>query len=436
MKSSDLKSFESLYPSSTREAEIEKLLSIIRSGRSAQIVGIPGSGKGIFMRLLAYNKDVRIKHLGQDQERVHFVLMDFSEMKNRALFEVIKFMLISLSYSLGERGFSSLQNEVNKTLKDALSFHDELILFQALKRCVDFLSVEKKLTLIFLFDRFSEYIPGIDERFFANLKILRNRAKYRFAAVFSMTRPLEEILDAPLISEFYEFIAGNIIYLHYCDPVGLNFRLSYIERVTKTKLSSPDKEKMIALTAGHGKLARICIEALLSQKIEDVEKFLLSKNEVKGALFEIWSALSPFEQKLVLQGKENEYLLLSNLVKNGKITIPLLLSFIKTLPADAHEKIVFDANSRQIKRGADDISDILSSSEFRLLSYLLANENRVCEKEEIINAVWKDTATKEGVTDQALDQIIYRVRRKIENDPNNPSYVLTVKGRGYKLANG
>ncbi len=428
------KQFESLYPENAREEEVKKLLEIIRSGRSAQIVGIPGSGKSIFLRLLAYNKNLRLKHLGETQKFVHFTLMDFSEMKKRPLFDVIKFMLISLSYSLGERGFKALQAEINNTLKDALSFNDELILFQALKRSVDFLAVEKKMTLIFLFDRFFEYIPFIDQRFFLNLKILRNQAKYRFSTVFSLPRPLEELLEPSLLSEYYEFVAGNIVYLPFYDPVGLDFRLSYLEKVTHKKVSGQIKKALIKLTGGHGKLMRVCFEILLSDNPHDnLREFLLTKSSVKASLFEIWNALSVQEQEELKNDRETSSLTALGLLKNGKMTIPLLEEFIKTLPKKVYP-IIFDPDKNEIRHGDEDFTEKLSPSEFRLLKFLIINRDKTCSKEEIISNVWKDTQTQEGVTDQALDQIIYRVRKKIEPDPNNPMHVLTVKGRGYRFS--
>lgn len=428
------KQFESLYPEDTREEEVEKLLEIIRSGRSAQVVGIPGSGKSIFLRLLTYNKHLRLKHLGETQKFVHFTLMDFSEMRARPFFDVIKFMLISLSYSLGERGFKELQTEVNNTLKDALSFKDELMLFQALKRSVDYLAVEKKMTLIFLFDRFFEYIPFLDEKFFLNLKILRNHAKYRFSTVFSLPRPLEELLEPSFLSEYYEFIAGNIIYLPFYDPLGLNFRLSYLEKVTHKKISGEIKKELIKLTGGHGKLMRVCFEILLSEKPRDnLCEFLLDKSSVKASLFEIWNALSVQEQEELKKRKETDYLAALGLLKKGGMTIPLLEKFIEKLPKKVYP-IIFDPYKNEIRRGDEDFTEKLSPSEFRLLKFLIINHDKTCSKEEIISNVWKDTQTQEGVTDQALDQIIYRVRKKIEADPNNPTRVLTVKGRGYKFS--
>lgn len=431
--------FEALYPEGTREEEIKKIIEIITSGRAAQIVGLPGSGKSIIMGLLSYNRKVRLKHLKENQAWFHFVYMDFSEVKKRSFFDVVKFMLISLSYSLSERKLSKEQKIVNDLFKNALEFKDELILFQALKKAVDHLSVEKEMTVVFLFDRFDQYAPFIDENFFLNLKVLRNRAKYRFSAVFSSNRPLEDTLEPSLFSEFYEFLIGNIVYLKVYDRQGTDFRLSYLEKITGKKTSTAIKEELIKLTGGHGKLTRVCYEILLSEKeIKDnMALFLLSKTTVKATLFEIWSGLTPEEQKILK--KENEvdeksYLFLSGVLGKKGITIPLLKTFIKTINTSDKTSITYNSELNEIIKGEEDITDKLSPSEFKLLRFLIINRGKVCEKDEIIKNVWKDSKTQEGVTDQALDQIIYRLRKKIEEDPNNPFFLVTIKGRGYKFS--
>src|SRR3989344_6219864 len=124
------KHFESLYPENTRGKEVAKILDYIKAGKSCQIIGIPGVGRSNLLGLLSYNKNVRLKHLGENAAWFHFVYMDFSEIKKHKFFDILKFMLISTAYSLSEPGLTTEYETVNKYLKDAIGFQDELILFQ------------------------------------------------------------------------------------------------------------------------------------------------------------------------------------------------------------------------------------------------------------------------------------------------------------------
>jgi DNA-binding response OmpR family regulator len=88
---------------------------------------------------------------------------------------------------------------------------------------------------------------------------------------------------------------------------------------------------------------------------------------------------------------------------------------------------------RKLKKGDVVLSDGLTSSEYRLLTFLVHNNERILEREEIIQAIWDENKSIAGVTDQALDQLIFRLRKKIEDNPNAPSHLQTVKGRGFKF---
>jgi DNA-binding response OmpR family regulator len=79
-------------------------------------------------------------------------------------------------------------------------------------------------------------------------------------------------------------------------------------------------------------------------------------------------------------------------------------------------------------RGAPPIR--LTSLEFRLLQYLLANAGHTIPAERLTIHVWG----YRGVGDkQLLKQLVYRLRQKIERNPAEPQYVVTVAGVGYLL---
>jgi pSer/pThr/pTyr-binding forkhead associated (FHA) protein len=73
----------------------------------------------------------------------------------------------------------------------------------------------------------------------------------------------------------------------------------------------------------------------------------------------------------------------------------------------------------------------LSPKEFALLAFLHENRGRVCSKEEIGHAVWAEY--QEGIFDYQIENLVRRLRNKIETDPNAPQLLLTMRGLGYKL---
>ena len=139
-----LKHFESLYPNDSRFSEIEKILGFIKNGNSCQLISFPGTGRTNILNLLAYNYNVRKKHLELNQKYVHFVYMDFSEVRNRSLLDVNKYIFLSLADSLLDRNLKEEHDALHKIFKEHLEFNDEMVLFQGLKEAVNYLALEKK----------------------------------------------------------------------------------------------------------------------------------------------------------------------------------------------------------------------------------------------------------------------------------------------------
>jgi two-component system, OmpR family, response regulator RegX3 len=71
-----------------------------------------------------------------------------------------------------------------------------------------------------------------------------------------------------------------------------------------------------------------------------------------------------------------------------------------------------------------------TATEFRLLEYLARHAGRVFTRDQLLDAVWRDTAY---VTPRSVDVYVRRIREKIERDPENPRYLRTVRGAGYRF---
>ncbi|MGZ3778690.1 MAG: response regulator transcription factor [Bacteroidia bacterium] len=72
----------------------------------------------------------------------------------------------------------------------------------------------------------------------------------------------------------------------------------------------------------------------------------------------------------------------------------------------------------------------LTILENRILLYFLKNRNKVINREELMMEVWGYNA---DVNTRTLDMHIVRLRKKIENNPDSPQYLQTVRGIGYKF---
>lgn len=90
--------------------------------------------------------------------------------------------------------------------------------------------------------------------------------------------------------------------------------------------------------------------------------------------------------------------------------------------------LTLDSNRRELQVDHDKTIR-LTSLENRLLRYLMLNSGHILTHEAIIGQVWGP----EGGDRDMLRQLVRRLRRKIEIDPAQPTYIETVPGRGYGL---
>lgn len=91
--------------------------------------------------------------------------------------------------------------------------------------------------------------------------------------------------------------------------------------------------------------------------------------------------------------------------------------------------LVVDPEKRQATVRAQAIE--LTKQEFDLLYLLAVRPGIVFSRAALLQQVWRDDAY---VTERTVDSVISRLRRKVEQDPQDPELILTAWGMGYKFA--
>jgi len=71
-----------------------------------------------------------------------------------------------------------------------------------------------------------------------------------------------------------------------------------------------------------------------------------------------------------------------------------------------------------------------TATEFRLVHYLAQHAGRVFTRDQILDAVWRETTF---VSPRSVDVYVRKLREKIEDDPEQPRYLKTVRGTGYRF---
>jgi len=91
-----------------------------------------------------------------------------------------------------------------------------------------------------------------------------------------------------------------------------------------------------------------------------------------------------------------------------------------------------EADTRRVYVHGVEAAPPLSNEQFRLLSYLYERSGRVVSREDLVQHVWPD-ANVEGVSEEALDALVRRVRERIAQAGGERSYIVTLRGHGFRL---
>ena len=87
-----------------------------------------------------------------------------------------------------------------------------------------------------------------------------------------------------------------------------------------------------------------------------------------------------------------------------------------------------DFTRAEVRRGSSVVET--TASEFKLLSTLVRRRGRILTRDQILDEVWRPDSCP---TDRVVDNHIMNLRRKIELDPQQPQYLVSVRGLGYRF---
>ena len=140
----------------------------------------------------------------------------------------------------------------------------------------------------------------------------------------------------------------------------------------------------------------------------------------------------------------------TSILKDGDvIQIALAQKFVylsadATLPLDIDEqtpsvtllqrRLSIDKRSRRVWVADQEVLPPLSVSQYRLLAALYENNGQILAREKLVEDVWGEEDAI-GVSEQALDALVRRLRDRLSSIDPEHSYVVTVRGHGLRLDN-
>jgi len=114
----------------------------------------------------------------------------------------------------------------------------------------------------------------------------------------------------------------------------------------------------------------------------------------------------------------------------AEATLPLTQEMLRV----AQPGLRLNKSQRQVWVNGVSLDPPLSLSQYRLLEILWEHKGKIVTREEVIAAVWPES-DEAGITEQAIDALVRRLRDRLAEVDADHEYLVTVRGHGFRLDN-
>jgi hypothetical protein len=447
-----------MLPDSLCQEDGVYILQRVADGDCCAVVGLSNTVKSYLLRMLA-RSGTREWLLGEKATTHVFVYVDFNlmlEATEQGFYELILRCLMEELMKLGpDVGFLAQLQESYKTLVDPPSaFQIPLSFSEGLTAVCRGMSNN----LVLLFDEFDEPFEQIDGRAFLNLRALKDKYRERLSYVTATNRRLSNIRRGRDVDEFVELFEPFTRFLGPLDRADVNQIISWVATQEGYTFDDEDRSFLYHHADGHlGLLLAICraLGDVTGEAVRDAGQDWLIHRQVREQLDreinvqaecrKLWDDLTEVQQDTLMAvvGAEEDVdervldsLQQKGLLRTGEgpLFSPVFEGFVRRQRLTRrrrHEGVRLDVESGNVwvdGRSTPTLTDL----EYRLLLLLYGRLNKICDKYQIVEAVWGEDYIDQ-VDDARIDKLLSRLRAKVEPDPRNPRYIVTVRGRGYKL---
>ncbi len=437
-------------PLTFRQNVIKSVFRFVSAGDSCLIVGIGSVGKSNLLRFIQ-NEKIRHTYLEDTINDFLFVYIDINKALERSAWGLFELMLHQILTALSSRiEDERILRTIDELHQRTTEPQTRYLALRFVDRAIHLVCHQLNLNLVFLVDEFDTLCQELAPADFSALRALRDDNKYRLMYVIASRSELHRLRENPRdIEAFEELVSPNTVWLGPYSKADANFMLQRLNTRYNVTLDEKVSHDLLVATGGHPGLLRAAHRIAIDQPIHLLAT-LLSSSQILDECGRIWHSLSHKEQRILAYLAmrrtldENQKRVLDKLHHKGLIGGPwttknaifstLFTEYVKSHSAAEDEDIHVDRDQRLVRVEGREIEG-LSPLEFGLIEYLEARRGQVCSRDELAKHLYPDEMAYEGngITDNRLGAVVGRARKQIEPDPENPRYILTVRGHGYKF---
>lgn len=439
---------ETELPPTFRQNSVNAVFQHIAAGDSCMIIGIGSVGKSNLLRFLQ-RQDVVQTYLGDNWSQYVLVYIDTNKLLKESFWGLSELMMFRLIREIKELpGQDEALANLNDLYEKATARKTKFLHLRYLEQMIEFVCRGLNKRLVFLFDEFDPLVEKMSPQSFNALRALRDEFKYQLMYVVAARFNLKRLrVNSAEIEAFEEIVTSHTVWVGPYSKSDAHYMVHRLGKRYGIELDKNIQLKLLDATGGHPGLLREGFNCVMRGDEAVAVKSLFGSLQVQDECQRLWFSLSAEEQRVITDiarnrpVEESTISIVNRLHDKGvlggpwagdqKIFSPLLAEYISQKQPVAGARMVVETDRRIVWVDGRKISDF-TRLEFELLTYLYRQKGQVVSRDELINTLYSDQLIA-GVSDNRLDSVVKRVRKKIEPNPREPQFLQTERGVGFCL---
>jgi len=444
-----------------RERDLRTALQLLAAGHCVAVVGLSNFGKSSLLRSLQLPAAVQ-HYESLAGVSALFVYVDCNrmlELSPRGFFEATLRAVLEALPDSETHLRAAVETQYRTVVDPPSDFAAPLAFNDALVALVE----EDARRVVLLLDEFDEVLTGIEPRILLNLRALRDKYGPDLSFVIASVTSPALGADDDYAVEFAELFADGRLYLGPLDDAEARHMAADIFLAVNDSLDEPESDYVVAQAGGHPGLIQTVARVLLqvesgAPQLYQQQAFALANTalehnrQARLELTRVWNQLSEAEREILIA-----FVAQRHLPDNARVALEQrgLLYVNEDAEADTPPRLFSGLFQHFVRRMAltqrgvpagvwvdTDAGEVwvdgqpvstLTDLEYRLLLLLYGRLDKICDKYQLVEAVWGEEYIDE-VDDARIEKLVSRLRAKLEEPAGTERYLVTVRGRGYKLS--
>lgn len=434
------------HPLTYRQTLVAQVFDLLQAGESIAIIGSASMGKSRLVQFLL-RSDVLEHYLGDEAKTSWLVLADCNRLAEVSAWGLHELLLTALTETVPNDFSLELRHWLNDLRREAISCSSPLLAKRHLELATRVLTYQYGLRLCFMLDEFDLAYRSLPANALVGLRALRDACRYSICYAVVMRDHPARLREPSDHEGFYELLSRSVFGLGPYTLADAQLVLNQLASRHRYVLVPELEQTILWLSGGHPGLIvglyDILMHATSPTMVGNSPDWALGHSHILEECAKLWKGLALDEQLAMShigQGigialEIRELLLLKGLLKWNRekelvIFSPIVDRYVATHGDVDARCLWIDETAAVVWVERRRIAD-LSPLEYSLLRFLYRQLGKVCSRDEITTELYPDE--HDDGTDARIDSLVSHLRKAIEPSPTHPRYLLTVRGRGFKL---